>query len=459
MPQAAKKQNAETSELTQEYVVGGRGYYSSEVLSNGNFDDLFPNFTNESQRLMRYDSEVESSVEFLINSVFAEGISPVSPITSEDHPEFAKAQEIAVFVAAATSEPARSVETVLREIFRGAYYAGVKVGEIVLRVNDKGETVLDRINPKANDATAFVVDKFKNVVGLVGATENGTLATSFNPKPEEIIRRDKFIVLNFEMVDNDPRGYAKIKAAFEAWCDKRKTRPQYEEWRRTSAIPKKFGTTAQGAKDHQLRGADGQKLTNSDGSPKTISAQKGLMNALEGFANNSTVTAEYGTVVKQLEVQGTGIQFLNGFKLFNSEIRKAILGDSVTTGQDDKGINAAKETAMNVVELGGKSFKNSVAEYVKRDLYRLITIVNFGLKYAHLTPNASLGDTDRRDWNATAGALQKVGYKIAPEHLREGDALLGFKPRETTETVQGEEKQGNSGGDENTGNQAGEENE
>ncbi len=450
MPQSAQKPIPNETEMTQEYVVGGRGFYASEVLSNANVDAFFPNFNGESQRRMRYDSEIESSVEFLIDSVFADGIAPVSPITDEDADDYGQAKEIADFIAEAVKNPARSCEAVMREIFRGAFYGGVKVGEIVLRITETGETHLDRINPKPNESTAFVSDRFWNVLGLVGANENGVLSTSINPDSDEIIRREKFVVLNFELENNDPRGVAKIRAAFQAWCEKQETRPQYKEWRRTSAIPKKFGTTAPNAKDVDVRDANGNKAFNSDGSPKTMSAQKVLMTALEGFANNSTVTAPNGTTVEQLEVQGTGIQFLNGFKFFNSEIRKAILGDSVTTGQDDKGVKAAKDVAMNVVELRVKSFKNAVAECVERDLYRLLTIINFGADKAHLSPLCSLGDTERRDWNETASSLKEIGYQMAPEHFREGDQMLGFKPRTVTENTEDQRNPGGLAGENNS---------
>lgn len=416
--------------MTGEFVVGGRSYVSSEVLYNGGLDLLFPNFDAEARVKIRRDSEVESSVEFLIDSVFAEGVTPVSVIADEEHPEFEKAKEIAEFVVKATCNLTRSVEAVMREIFRGAFYEGVKVGEIVVKITGSGETYLDRINPKENSATGFKVDKFKNVLGLVAIPDTG-----------ELIRRDKFVVLSFELIDNDPRGYAKILAAVEAWCDKQKTRPQYDEWSRTSAIPKKFGTTP--VKDVELTDDKGQKLKNSDGSPQKMNGQKALLKALEGWGNNANVTGPDGTKVQQFEVSGNGIQFINRFKFSNSEIRKAILGDSVTTGQDDKGVKAAKSVAMNVVELRVMSYKRPVADCVKRDIYRLLTVMNFGKRYAHLTPDCSLGDTERRDWNDTADSLNKIGYKMADEHMPEGDRMLGFKPV----ARKAEEKSDNSNGD------------
>jgi phage gp29-like protein len=163
--------------------------------------------------------------------------------------------------------------------------------------------------------------------------------------------------------------------------------------------------------------------------PETVSPQKDMLTALEGFANNSSVAVPHTADVKQLEVQGTGEQFVKALKYNNSGIRKAILGDSVSTGEDDKGVRAAKEVSIDVVNLRVKSIKNTIADAVRRDVYRLLTVVNFGADKVRLTPRCSLGDTERHDWEGTAAALQKIGYRMVDEHMREGDVILNFTPR------------------------------
>jgi phage gp29-like protein len=131
--------------------------------------------------------------------------------------------------------------------------------------------------------------------------------------------------------------------------------------------------------------------------PETVSPQKDMLTALEGFANNSSVAVPHTADVKQLEVQGNGEQFVKALKYNNSGIRKAILGDSVSTGEDDKGVRAAKEVSIDVVNLRVKSIKNTIADAVRRDIYRLLTVVNFGADKVRLTPRCSLGDTERHD--------------------------------------------------------------
>jgi hypothetical protein len=60
----------------------------------------------------------------------------------------------------------RTLASVVREVARDAFYSGVKTGEIVLKPDDDGKLILDRVNPKPNSSVSFVCDRFNNVLGL-----------------------------------------------------------------------------------------------------------------------------------------------------------------------------------------------------------------------------------------------------------------------------------------------------
>lgn len=431
MAVSATAQNKDNSEQLQGEFVTGGGYTSAtaEILYHGNNDYLQPRFSAETARKMRCDSEVNSSVEYLTNAVFSDGIQPVSSVTDESDAEFALAQEITDFVRQGTKDLTRSVVSVCWELFLGCYFNGFKAAEIVLKLNADDDLILDRLNVKSNDSIAFAVDKFKNVIGIAGQTENGfpTRLTD-----ENLIRRDKFLIFQFELEDNDPRGVKKILSAVDAFCDKKDTKQKWREWLKRVAIPQKFGTTAPNAREVELRDNDGQKIL-KDGVPQTISPERAMLKGIEAFVNNSAMVAPYGSDLKQLEVNGTGQQFTNSVKFSNTEIRKSVLGDSLATGEADKDARAARESAMGVVDLRLMWFRLLVSEAVRRDLYRLLTVLKFGEDHAHLTPYASLGGTENRTWEKTANALASIGYQMAPEHQREGDQMLGFTPRDKTD--------------------------
>jgi hypothetical protein len=434
MSAAAKE--IEQSDLSNEVVVGSRsGYHEPNVQRTDSGDRVEERLTTETIDRLRLDAEIEADVSLLADSIFFDGIEIVPAVLDEEDPEFDRAKEIAEFMAKAT-ESRRPLTLVLKEMFKAAFYNGVKVAEIVLKYRSDarvdGKLVLDRVNPKPVSATAFVTDKFNNVVGLVGAkASNGGAVSSgtISLTDEEIISPEKFLILAFELEDNDPRGLSQVRAIIEDYCDKKVTRSQWKEWRRTSAIPKKVGVTAPGAKDVVVKNSDGTVR-------ERISAQRALMNGLEAFANNSAITAEDGTDIKQLEVSGTGVQFERHYKTCNGEIRKVILGDALATGAADKDARAARESSKDVVDIRKQALRTIVAAAVKRDIYRLLTVVNFGEEKAHLTPDCFLGDTEANDWAGDLQAASRAGYTFAPEHMAQLDSQFGLDPRtESAEVV------------------------
>jgi hypothetical protein len=423
-----------SQDLGSEFVVGCRTAFEPSAVRTDSRDADERRLTSQAIRHLRLDAEIESDVSILADSVFSESGEILPAVLDEDDAEYAEAEEIADFCKLALSYSRRPVVSILKEMFKAAFYNGVKVGEIVLKLqNDSrvnGKLVIDRINPKPVAATAFVTDKFYNVIGLIGAKRPGQIVTTgaVTISQDEIIPREKFLVLSFELEDNDPRGLSQVRAAYESYCDKQLTRLQWKEWRRTSAIPKKFATTSQTAKPIAVMNSDGTpKITN--GVQETITAQKGLMNALEGFANNSAIVGEFGTTVAQLEVKGTGAQFALHFKSCNSEIRKVILGDSLATSEADKDARAARESSKDVIDMRKQALRAVVSDAFRRDVLALLTVVNFGVEKAHLTPEYFLGNTEANDWQGDLNAAAGAGYSFAPEHFRELDAQFGLEPR------------------------------
>lgn len=428
--------NAATKkDLADEFVVGGQSAFDRSVRRTDTRDRVEARLSRRSIDQLRLDAEIESDVSVLADTVFADGVEVVSAILDETDAEFQEATEIADFVSKAT-RTRRPLVMVLKEMFKAAFYNGVKVGEIVLKYqNDAqidGKLVLDRINPKPLTATAFVTDKFYNVLGLVGAQRAGQSVVttgSISLSKDEIIPREKFLVLSFELEDNDPRALSQVRAAYEAYCDKQLSREQYKEWRRTSAIPKKVGITPDKSPPITVKDENGNPVI-ENGVQKTITAPKALMNALEGFVNNSAITAPFGTDIKQLEVSGKGEQFLNAIKFNNSEMRKVILGDALVTGEADKDARAARESSKDVSDIRKQALRTVIEAAVESDIFRLLTVVNFGPEKAHLSPKCFLGDTEANDWAGDLTAASGAGYTFAPEHFAALDAQFGLDPRE-----------------------------
>ena len=437
---AAVEKELSNQDSVAEYVGGGLAYFGGQYWSS--YADSFqPHLTTREIERARRDDEVSSSVEFLIDSVFADGLQVTASVHTDD-PDIEKAQEIADFCAKAVEAAAKSFLLTLRNQFRAAFYHGLKVGEIILRYADAdrfdNKLVLDRVNLKPLEATAFYTDQFDNGIGLIAAQDDRQKLTAKNVTAREIIPREKFQILSFEHDDNSPLGLTQIKASFESLCDKYLTRVQYKDWRRKNAATQKFFTTAEKASDvPEINPQTGEFITYPSGRPKMKTAQRALMEAAGEMENQSVLVAPHGATCQQLEVFGSGEQFERSFKLNNSGIRKSILGDALATGAADKDARAARQSSMNVVDLRVKSFRTIVCICVKRDLLTLLTRANFEEKYWHLVPDCSLGDTERRDWATDLSAATSAGYTFAKKQLPELDKQFSLDPRdEDDETMQ-----------------------
>lgn len=455
----------ENKSSVSEYVGGGYSYYDTRRWT-GLGDPLQINLSRIEVERARRDDEVSSSVEFLIDSIFADGGQVTASVHADD-PEIEKATEIADFCEKAIEAASKDFLFTVRQQFRAAFYHGIKVGEIVLRYADDGKfenkLILDRVNLKPLDATAFVTDQFENVLGLVAA-QDARKKSPTNPKDlgeGEVIPREKFQILSFEHDDNSPLGITQIKAAYESFCDKRITRQQYKQWREKNAATQKFLTTEPEAKPRVAADESGQPIL-VDGKPLVINPQQELLQAAADMENHSILVAAHGATCTQMEVFGSGEQFERSFKLNNNGIRKSILGDALATGAADKDARAARQASMNVVDLRVKSFRTIICLCVKRDLLTLLTHTNYEEKFWHLVPDYSLGDTERRDWATDLSAATTAGYKFAKKHLPELDKQFSLDPRDDDdETMQpepevkpdaGDEKQkGNPGGGDKSG--------
>ncbi len=439
--QAPELQN---KDYASEYVGGGYSYYDNRRWL-GLGDPLQIYLSSEEIERARRDDEVSSSVEFLIDSIFSDGLQIVAAIHADD-PQIEKAQEIADFCARAIEAAPNNFLLTLRNQFRAAFYHGLKVGEIVLRYENSdrfdNKLILDRVNLKPLAATAFVTDEFENVLGLVAA-QDARRRSPFKAadlRTEEVIAREKFQILSFEHDDNSPLGLTQIKAAYASFCDKRITRAQYVKWREKNAATQKFLTTPPGAKAGVKTDDNGQPVI-VNGKPVITDPTKELVLAAGDMENHSILVAPDGTTCTQMEIFGTGEQFERSFKLNNNAIRKSILGDALATGAADKDARAARQSSMNVVDLRVKSFRTIVGICIKRDLLTLLTKANYEQKFWHLVPDAFLGDTERRDWATDLNAAKGAGYSFAKKHLPELDKQFGVDPRdETDESMQAASK-------------------
>ena len=437
-------------EFQDESVSTGRVYSGTDTLHGEISDRHNLKFTSDEARRIKKDAEVHASVEFVLDAILADGIETVGAAFETDA-DFELSEEISAFVRRSFLETCSFFARTYKELMRGAFLYGHKVGEIVLRLEnqgvDSGKLVLDRVKVKPNNAIAFYVDEFENPLGLIAANRGQFSITANSVKSENIIPLDKFLIVVFEQEDSEPRGVSQTQAAYAPFCDKTETRIQFKLWRRKCAIRSFIGKTPENAKAVQVLNADGTPRLNG-GVPETKSAVKSTSETLAKMQNDTVAVFPFGTEIDALDADGDGSQFLNSFAFNNQEIRKSILLQSGATGEADKGGlgKAGKEVDERVLNRRINSFRRDR----ERELYglaRLLVKVNFGADKVYLTPAISLGDAEKTDFSAMLSAYSSAGYTLHESQFDEIDRKLGNPKRDM------EAKAPTAAAEENTGSE------
>ncbi len=120
---------------------------------------------------MPRDPQIYSVLSILVMAVLAEGVR-VSPGASPDAPEFEQAVRISDFCQRCLDNLHRPLSDVLYELVEGMLKLGHKAAEQLYdyRTFDPEvgpQLALIDLKTKPHEATAFVVDAFNNVLGLL----------------------------------------------------------------------------------------------------------------------------------------------------------------------------------------------------------------------------------------------------------------------------------------------------
>jgi hypothetical protein len=437
-------QTAEKLNYQEESVSTGYINFAPQSLPQTPTDRELPKFDARAVAVMRNDSEVHASVEFLVDALFSDNIQ-FSGAIFEGEKDFEQAEEIKNFISRALLEsPQTQFLPVMKELARGAIYNGHKVAEIVLRLEetgtDSGKLVLDKLKVKPTKATAFVVDEFFNVLGLVGVRKGQSVISSGSIAPENVIPTIKFFICTLETEDADPRGVSQIKSAYEPLCDKRETRKQFSIYRKKCSVRSFIATTP--------ASAERIKVYNDDGTPKLVdgvqvtkSANQSTGETLAKLINDTVAVFSEGTVVTPLEADGKGEQFKLSYDISNSDIRKAILLQTMATGEAEKGGlgTGGHQTHERVLGRRVDSFRDVIARQIY-NLAKLLVSLNFGADKVHLTPSVSLGNFDKAETKDKLAAAVDAGYTLHESQFDELDGEFNF-PRRDLEAAEAEQEE------------------
>jgi len=297
---------------------------------------------------------------------------------------------------------------------------------------------LQAIKPKPRRMTAFVVDVYMNLVGVIGATPDKPFVpvggTTFIPSSQyptqDVIPIEKFAILSFRPQDSDPRGQSILRPAYKPWTIKQQIYPEYIKYLAQFAGPSLIGYTAE--ESDTLPSTDPLANPNPDQS-STQTPEEEMAAALTGFQNAMVVVFPNGYKVDPIQVQGNGQAFLQGMAQCDRQIVTAILTQTLAVSESEFMARAAAQVHQDVLDTLIRQGKTAVARMVRRVL-KLWIRYNWGEALIPLCPVVSLGSIEQRHvsslWTSVA-QLMSSGY-LAPEQLAGVDRILGLPLRDVT---------------------------
>jgi hypothetical protein len=400
---------------TAEAVAGGRYTWLQNVpmALPFAFDDLTGDFGDDIYDRMMFDPQVSASVNTLKTGILADGVSVTPAVTDKSDAAHARAQEIADFVADCLDDLDPSIDQTLWTLFDALAY-GSKVAEQVYAL-DGGQLRLVSLKVKPRRTTAFVVDAYLNIVGIIGLMPGQPMpivSSLLIDRPEEqpnLLPRDKFAILTNWPKDSDPRGTSVLRAAYRPWWDKQQTIPEYLKYLAQFASPSIVATAPEDALPFV-----------PDGDTTATTATQQIAAALSAFRNGTYLVLPFGTTTQVLTATGEGQAFMHAFDRFDRQISVAVLHQTLATNEAQHQSRAATTVHKDVLDLLILLGKRAGARMLKRDVFRPLVRFNFGEEAAKLlTPNASLGDVEAEDLSPRMTAIAQLADKglVFPSQL------------------------------------------
>lgn len=424
-------------ELQREYVAGGGydwyGPYRARSLPWA-IDDLTSDFGDDLYERMVFDPQVSATLTVLKASILETGLQ-LAPAVEDDTADGRElAVEIADTLAVMLEDLPQALDDVLWDLLDALAY-GNRVAEQVYEhreVAGKSMLALARLKVKNRRATAFVVDAYWNVLGLLAV-----LPGNFSPMLSSVLLdpaqqpnlfpREKFAILTNRPKNADPRGTSVLRPAYSPWWDKQQIKPEYLKYLAQFAGPSLAGFTPENA---QSMPAD-DSLGNPTGAA-LVTPEQAMLTALLDFRNGTAAAFPFGAKVEPIEVQGEGDPFLKALAYHNLEIVRAILTQSLATGEGEHQARAAAQVHQDVLDTLIRQAKMSVVGMVQRDILRPLVLYNWGPAALPLVPRAQLGDTEGHDFAPVAtavAALERAGY-LHPSQYPGVDEMLSLPARD-----------------------------
>jgi hypothetical protein len=433
-----------TADLTKQYVSSDGVTFVQQYARTLTpyIDDITADFGVDLYERMRKDPQVESALAILFMAVLAHGYA-ITPNLKKDMPDYDQSEKIAKFVQTNLDRLRTPLMSVLHEMLLALAY-GHKVAELLYEIgtldpDSPPQMLLADIRPKPQTSTAFVVDRFNNVLGYLWIHPGGTIpglallptslqvndpGTTENPT---ILPPEKFWNFAYHVENGDPRGTSVLRPAYHAWWTKAQLQRSYLAFLATFAQPSiAIFTDPEAEPPEEFDPATGAPL------PQRSAEQIALEQA-KNIQNGSCAAFPGGARLQVVETHNDGTPFQMAMDLYNREITKTIIGQTLMTEEGQHMSRAAAATHQDVFGVLVRHVKLLLADSFRQQVITTLVRYNFGDEAAdRFCPNVSLGETEHQDFpqNANAvAALVREGYFDTSQY-EELDNLLALPPRD-----------------------------
>jgi len=441
-----------TAGARDEYVAGSplNAYVNYARSLPAYIDDITRDLGLDVYRKMLWDDAVASAVGTLQSAVLEDGVHLTSAVAQKDDPAFAQAATYTADAERMLADLETPLGAVLWDMTRAFGY-GYRVAEQVYAldvspVTKKRQLTLRALKVKPARATAFVVDPFNNVLGLLGVipgvglpVQQGTMLLGDLAQVPNLIPREKFAILTIRPEDNDPRGTSLLRPAYCAFYDKVSLAPEFIKFLSSFGTPSIVAHTAEGASlQYETDAVTGQPITTPDpvtGLPVPLLRDPlhELTLALTNLRNNSILALPFGADARVIESAADGSTYLEAFDRLDRRITQAILYNTLSSLEGKHQTRASSGTHENRFETLVKQLKEFVTSMIRRDILRRYLILNYGAEAARLTPLVSLGAPAKEDKTERGKMFVAAGYRVGRSQLAKIDEDLGAPERDPDE--------------------------
>lgn len=269
------------------------------------------------------------------------------------------------------------------------------------------------IKVKPRGAALFVVDDYMSVLGLTPRYRNGRSTLNW----DEIVSRDKFVVLTLNKQDEDPRGKSSYRPAFNWYNLKAQIPAEMLRFILEESVPKAVGTLPEDSPAFEFERDDAGNIIYEDPEtmkvPKMLTAAESMGHQIKGFRSGSGAVIPYGAKLEPFKKTGSSDAdfFSKVLKVVDDQMENAIL---LQTLAQSEGEHQARSASQQVAELLHNLvfwIRWILAVMTLTDVFETAVRVNLGDWALRYMPVVSLGDFVRRDWAHDLEVISKAYFQ------------------------------------------------